>query len=574
MSFLSRNRETANVAPIAPAPLRSSTPANDQVAAHFKTLSEVPRWKRVLSFTEGPLAGMKDADRGSMAVIEISTQAVLVVHANNDQALQLELVKGKLREAAFDVSVATAAEHVIAAIRSGAGDGHNGQRPHRATGASEFSLATSEWIEYAIANRATDIHIETRGNQGLVRFRVDGEIEDMKAAHGGVYPAGFVKSCMGSLFNNDQQTKSGSAALFDAEKFLFCMVPYEGEKNSLKLRFQSLKGNEGPKTVLRLLHVDHNIPTRTFKELGYADSHVELWEQAMQTPSGMVLIAGVTGSGKSTSQKSFIELNPNTPRSAVWTIEDPVEYPIRGAHQIHMQRDLSNPEDSARRYAETVAALMRADPDVVMLGEIRDRFSSNAAQQLAETGHMALGTVHAHLLSGIVPRLVNPEIGMSRDILTAPNMATLFAYQALVAKLCPVCADSTEQAAKADTRIGTIAADLASLNLDVSQLRWKHVGGCGHCSDRGTIDQTVVAEMLMPDEDWLKHIRASNDTMAVEVYRSTSNRLLKDPNMTGKTVFEHTLYKALTGMVDARQCSRFDTWPRFLAYQKKHRATH
>lgn len=565
--FFSSQRDAGNEAPMAPAPMRSIAPANDQAVVRYQTLSEVPRWRRVLPPGVGPLAGMEKPQRGSLVVVELAPQTVLIVYAGSEQGLQIELSKGKLREAGYDVSVAMAAEHVISAIQSGA-DGPEAARGQRA-GGSEFSNATDEWIEYAVANRATDIHIETRGNQGLVRFRVDGEIEKMNTGHGGVYSASFVKSCMGSLFNNDQQSKSGSASLFDGDKFLYCMVPYQGRGHSLKLRFQSLKGNDGPKTVLRLLHVDQDLPTRTFEELGYAESHVAMWEQAMQTPSGMVLIAGVTGSGKSTSQKSFIELNPSTPRSAVWTIEDPVEYPIRGAHQIHMQRDLSNPEESAKRYAETVAALMRADPDVVMLGEIRDRFSSNAAQQLAETGHMALGTVHAHLLSGIVPRLVNPEIGMSRDILTAPNMATLFAYQALVAKLCPHCAESTDEAAKNDRRVATIAADLQGLDLDTNQLRWKHVGGCKSCSSRGTVDQTVVAEMLMPDEDWLKHIRAGQDTAAVEVYRSASNGRLDDPDMTGKTVFEHTLYKALTGSVDARQCSRFDTWPRFLAHQKK-----
>lgn len=566
MRFLS-SRDSVSEAPLAPAPLRSIAPANDKAVANYQTLSEVPRWKKVLPAGAGPLAGMEKPARGTLVVVELSTQSVLIVYAGVEQALQLEWAKGKLREAGYDVTVAKAAEQVISSIQSG-GEGQEATRGNFA-GGNEYSVATNEWIEYAIANRATDIHIETRGNQGLVRFRVDGEIEPMNTSHGGVYGAEFVKSCMGSLFNNDQQSKSGSASLFEADKFLYCMVPFQGREHSLKLRFQSLKGNDGPKTVLRLLHVDQDLPTRTFDELGYAASHVALWEQAMHTPSGMVLIAGVTGSGKSTSQKSFIELNPNTPRSAVWTIEDPVEYPIRGAHQIHMQRDLSNPEESAKRYAETVAALMRADPDVVMLGEIRDRFSSNAAQQLAETGHMALGTVHAHLLSGIVPRLVNPEIGMSRDILTAPNMATLFAYQALVAKLCPECADTTEEAAKGDARVATIASDLTDLGLDTTRLRWKHVGGCSLCSKRGTIDQTVVAEMLMPDEDWLKHIRAGHDTAAVEVYRSASNLRLDHPDMTGKTVVEHTLYKALTGTVDARQCSRFDTWPRFIAYQKK-----
>jgi type II secretory ATPase GspE/PulE/Tfp pilus assembly ATPase PilB-like protein len=200
-----------------------------------------------------------------------------------------------------------------------------------------------------------------------------------------------------------------------------------------------------------------------------------------------------------------------------------------------------------------------------MLGEIRDRFSSNAAQQLAETGHLGLGTVHAHLLSGIVPRLVNDEIGMSREILTAPNMTTLLAYQALVPKLCPSCAMETAEAVTRYEDIAAIASQIGALSLDVEPMRWKRVGGCSNCNERGTVGLTVAAEMFMPDEDWLSAIREGRDTEAVQIYRSSANGDLNSPDMTGKTVFEHTLYKSLQGQVDARQCSRFEAWHRYMS---------
>ena len=530
--------------------------------AHYRTYADVPSFKGLLSAGEKPLISLMKEQRETVAIIELTGRAALIVHSNCDRA-QLEAIKGKLRERNFTLKVATAEPAVVRSIYqfSEHGEGGNGARSI----GNEFMAAASEWIGYAVANRATDIHIETRGSMGIVKFRVDGEIETMKAPHGGKYPATFVQKVMSTLFNNEQQTKSGNDSLFNEEKYLYCMVPYSQiPGHSLKLRYQSLKGNEGPKTVLRLLHVDEDQETLDFDALGYAPSHVDLWRQAMETPSGAVFISGVTGSGKSTSQKSFIELNPNTPHSAVFTVEDPVEYPIRGAHQIPIQRDLANPEESAKRYSEVISALMRADPDVVMLGEIRDRFSSNAAQQFAESGHMALGTVHAHLLSGIVPRLVNPEIGMSRAILTGPNMITLLAYQALVPKLCPECAESTEVASAKSEGVAQIAKRLKSLDLDTAPMRWKCSAGCERCNHRGTIGLTVVAEMLMPDDDWLRHIRDGRDSEAVEVYRSHSDGDLTSPNMTGKTVFEHTLFKALQGQVDARQCSRFDTWFRFM----------
>ena len=117
-----------------------------------------------------------------------------------------------------------------------------------------------------------------------------------------------------------------------------------------------------------------------------------------------VLLSGVTSSGKSTSLKSFIETLPGLDQRAIYTVEDPIEYEIAGAHQIEVLRDMASDDETRRRYAEVMRALMRSDPDGVMLGEIRDKLTALFALQIAETGHLAMGTVHAHLISNIIPR--------------------------------------------------------------------------------------------------------------------------------------------------------------------------
>lgn len=532
------------------------------------TFADVPRFHRILSAGDQPIVEVPVDRRDRLVVIDSGGRNAVVIHAGVDAAL-LNSIVGSLRERNYSSSVARAASEVIRQIQQSR---IKNEARGMARQQTPYVAAMHEWISYAVENRATDIHLEVRGSAGYVRFRIDGEMEPMRGDKQGKEEATFIEKCMSSLFNNEQAAKSGSDSMFERDQNLYCMVPYdEIPGHTLRLRFQSLKGNEGPKTVLRLLHVDENLPTLTFEQAGYEPSMVELWRQAMHTPSGAVLIAGVTGSGKSTTLKSFIELNPNTPSSNVLTVEDPVEYPIRGAHQVPIQRDLANPQESAKRFSEVISAFMRSDPDVVMVGEIRDRFSSNAAQQLAETGHMALGTVHAHLLSGIVPRLVNTEIGMSRAILTAPNMLTLLAYQALVPKLCKHCCLPASEV-QSDRQVAMIVQILQQLNLPLERMRWKNPSGCSHCNGRGTAGLTVVAEMLMPDEEWLSPIRDGLDAKAVEVYRSRSDGDLTSPNMNGKTVFEHCLYKALNGLVDARNCSDFDTWPRFSRHHSHRRA--
>jgi type II secretory ATPase GspE/PulE/Tfp pilus assembly ATPase PilB-like protein len=316
-----------------------------------------------------------------------------------------------------------------------------------------------------------------------------------------------------------------------------------------------------------LLYLEIEAPTLTYAQLGYAETQIEQLIAASNTPSGTIIFAGVTGSGKTTTLKTFIETHPGNGNDAFYSIEDPVEYPLRGVHQIPIQRDLIDRAGSAAKYAEVVAGLMRADPGCVLMGEIRDPATAISAQQIVETGHMACGTVHAHLISGIIPRLTNDEIGMSRDVLTNPNMLTLLVYQALVPKLCPHCRISASDlpASMPDLKNITRVCDTLEKRFYLSRthFHFKRIGGCGKCNHRGTDGPSVVAEILTPDRRWLNLIRQSKDFEGLMYYRSQSDGDFKSPNMDGKTVFEHCLFKAIHGEVDPRNCERFDSFARF-----------
>jgi general secretion pathway protein E len=438
---------------------------------------------------------------------------------------------------------------------------------------TQFMTAISGWIRYATENRATDIHIDAKDGKGCVRFRIDGELEEMRADGHGEYPTEFLNNCISSIYN--ASTGGNSILPFDQGKMLYRMIPFdEIQGHPLRLRFQSLSGLDCPKLSLRLVAADVRASTKSFKDLGYESSQTNLWNQAMQTPSGAVLISGITGSGKSTTIKSFIELNPQLPRMAITTIEDPIEYPIKGAHQIDFQREMEDEEATAKRFKDLLTSIMRADPDGVMIGEARDQVSANALIQIAESGHLGMATTHAHLLTGIIPRLSNERMGLSRQALCAPNILTLLVYQALVPVLCPHCSLTSEQATGI-AGVGRYLAYCKSLGIDTQRLRWRKTTGCPHCSHRGTIGQTVVAEMLIPSSEWLAATRKGLDSEAMDIYRSTSNGQFDSSEMTGKTVFEHTLYKALLGQVDVRQCSRFEIFERYVSnHRKRLESTH
>ena len=435
------------------------------------------------------------------------------------------------------------------------------------------------WLEIAVREGATDIHVQVRNGRAEVQIRVDGELELLRDDRGGIYTESEGLEAVAWPFNSASSKGSNSSAQWDPTRNLYCMTePRTVGDKSVVLRYQSLRGHLGPKMIARILPVDLQAATLSYEQLGYAPSQRKLMRDVANMPSGFVLFAGVTGSGKTTTLKTFIETHPGQGNMAIYSIEDPVEYSLKGTHQIVLQRDLMDPASSMRQYNETVGSLVRADPDIVIVGEFRDLASARAGQQIVETGHMALGTVHAHLISGIVPRLTNEEIGMSRDVLTHPNMVSLLAYQALVPRLCPSCRlgydDALRQAAERDSASPT-GSDEADLVREVTQaiderfraptsgLRYRNMSGCPACSYRGTKGVTVVAEMLIPDRRWLELTRAGLDYEALVHYREMSDGRFDTADMTGKTVLEHTLFKSLDGTVDPRQCQRFDSLKRF-----------
>jgi type II secretory ATPase GspE/PulE/Tfp pilus assembly ATPase PilB-like protein len=148
--------------------------------------------------------------------------------------------------------------------------------------------------------------------------------------------------------------------------------------------------------------------------------------------------------------------------------------------------------------------------------------------------------------------------------LTGPNIINLLVYQALVPTLCPRCAMPTREALPADPDVAEIDEVLRRrFRLSTAGLRWVRPGGCAACAGRGTRGKTIVAEMLQPDRVWLRHVRNNDDDAALQHFRSASDGHFDSPDMTGKTVFEHALYKALQGEIDARNCEEFDGFERF-----------
>lgn len=451
-------------------------------------------------------------------------------------------------------------------------------------GNSASKLLWESWVDTAWRARASDIHIELRHSQARVKIRVDGELVTLPDSHNGVYTADQAEKAVTWAYGDATQADSNNASMFSPSVLTYAMFkPRLIDGAKVACRFQSLTGGYGPKVVLRLANIDSEAPTLTFAQLGYERSQRRLFRQAGKRSDGLILFTGVTGAGKTMALKTFIETHPMNGRISLTSIEDPIEFPLKGVHQMSAQRDLSDPLASRRKYNEVVASMVRADPDGLILNEIRDGASAGAAQQMVETGHIVATSLHAQSLHGIAARLEMSDIGMSREILTAPKYLALPVYQALVPVLCPHCringADAhdfdniivhsnSDEEDISDDQSGSEVSDLLDLietkfKLNRGEFNFRRAGGCDHCNHKGTVGRTVVAEMMLPDRRWLELTRAKKDYEAIDYYRSFSDRNFRSDNMDGKTIFEHTLYKALHGNVDPRQCEAFDSFELF-----------
>jgi type II secretory ATPase GspE/PulE/Tfp pilus assembly ATPase PilB-like protein len=430
------------------------------------------------------------------------------------------------------------------------------------------------WIDAAVRCRASDVHILVHGNQASVKVRVDGSLEPLViGTNKGVYSRTAAVNALAAGYNNAVRGSGSAMSQYSESSVADCMIEREIDGKQVLLRYQNLAapsgGKEfGPKVVIRLLQSDATGIVRSFNDAGYAPSHVRLWKLSGRAGKGMTIVAGVTGSGKSTTLVIYIETLPDLEKKAVETVEDPIEYVIAPGrvHQGQVTRDLGDQQETRRRYGVTMKSLMRGDIDAVLIGEVRDDITARFLLQVAETGHLGMCSLHAHLISNIVPRLTNEEVGLTRQELTSPQIINLLVYQALVPVLCPECSQTTEQALEADS--GGEVTEIVDLlgqrfGVPVDSFRWKRQGGCPSCNGRGTRGRTIVAEMWMPDRIWLQHVREGNDYAALMHYRSFSDRDFFSENMNGKTVFEHAFHKALNGEIDVRNCEEFEAFERY-----------
>lgn len=333
-----------------------------------------------------------------------------------------------------------------------------------------------DWLlNYAFTQRASDIHLEPRRDKGRVRFRIDGVLHLVYELPAPVMTA--VISRLKTLGRMDVAEKRRPQ-----DGRLKTKMP---DQHEVELRLATLPTAHGEKMVMRIF--DPDILLKTFEQLGLANDDYDRWEGMVSNPNGIVLVTGPTGSGKTTTLYTSLK-HLATSEVNVCTIEDPIEMVEPAFNQMQVQHNID------LTFADGVRALLRQDPDIIMVGEIRDLETAEMAIQAALTGHLVISTLHTNDAPSAITRLL--EVGVAPYLIKATVLGIM--AQRLVRTLCPACKSPGES----DVDGWKTLTTPWKMKMPV---RMQQPIGCLDCRDTGYRGRQGIYELL-PMTDTIKGI--------------------------------------------------------------------
>jgi len=379
------------------------------------------------------------------------------------------------RAAQSSISNVQNLEQLIELGRSGKLDANN-----------QHVVAIVDWLmQYAFDQRASDIHLEPRRDVGNIRFRIDGILHDVYQIPATVMMA--VTSRIKILARMDVAEKR------KPQDGRVKMRTPSGKE--VELRGSSLPTAFGEKLVLRIF--DPEVLVKDFAQLGFGSADERSWREMIEQPHGIILVTGPTGSGKTTTLYSTLK-HLSTSAVNVCTIEDPIELVEPAFNQMQVNPTIN------LNFADGVRALLRQDPDIIMVGEIRDLETSEIAVQSALTGHLVLSTLHTNDASSAIVRLL--DLGVPSYLIKATLIGVV--AQRLLRKLCPHCKRATEVTADRWQEV------IGNWSLPRPAQIYEAVG-CLECRETGYLGRSGIYEIMRMSDHLHEHIRKDTEFLAL-----------------------------------------------------------
>jgi len=348
----------------------------------------------------------------------------------------------------------------------------------------------------AVSERVSDIHIQVREGYTKIRMRQNGELRVFAE-----WSEKLGREIASVAFNKETDHATSH---FNPMVPQDASMPLKIQGRDIRLRLASVPAHGGFDMVMRILATGEERGV-SLQELGYIDKQIEIIKMAMRLPFGAIIVAGPTGSGKTTTLATCMEMVE--PTQKLYSIEDPVEKVVEAATQVPV-----NTEKEDRDFASMGKAALRMDPDVIILGEMRDEETAKVMVRASITGHLVLTTLHTNRATAIVTRLV--DMGISPVLLSDSSVLRCLMCQRLVAKVCTDCAIPLRSSEKHQPFLAAWEAVLGKEILDKAKARGP---GCATCYGSGVGGRMVVAEVIWVDEEGRQFIQKC-DTLNWEKY--------------------------------------------------------
>jgi general secretion pathway protein E len=334
-------------------------------------------------------------------------------------------------------------------------------------GASDKHIinAVEYLLHYAYAQRASDIHIEPKRDHCLVRFRIDGILHNIHKMPKAVHPAFIsrIKTLSRMDIAEKRRPQDGR-------------IKTDQDGKEVELRVSTLPVSFGEKIVIRIF--DPSVLMQEIDKLGFLKSESELFKSFIAAPFGLILVTGPTGSGKTTTLYSALKTLSN-PEVNLTTIEDPIEMIYEGFNQTSIQPQIGI------TFASSLRTILRQDPDIIMVGEIRDMETADNAIQAALTGHLVMSTLHTNDAPSSVTRLI--DLGVQPFLINSTVIGVI--AQRLVRKVCQFCAEKYHLSEYECKTLGINFDKAKNLNVSIG-------AGCPQCRGTGYLGRTAIFEVM------------------------------------------------------------------------------
>lgn len=522
----------------------------DQLRDVISTQGDLPGFEKIISSvdTSRPIQlsnpSMRDnfliavtSERDKRAVL---IEAVESLTHNPDHTVQRINLRQRAQMLGYRCDVRRATSEVIRIAYEN--DAVSATNRHEDQLSGQFQEDFDELLLLATKMNASDIHIEVRRTQAKIRFRKDGDLIDHKEI-----PVVYAREFAGVIYRVIAEEKD---VTFKPSETQDAVIDRQlTEDLRMRVRLATMPAYpQGFDCVMRLLPMGVSREVKELSTLGYNSQQIADIKRAMSQPVGVTIVSGTTGSGKSTTLVTVLSkvIKDKQGKLKVISVEDPPESLIHGATQVPVVRSKKVTGNDTNPFAASIRAAMRSDPDVLFVGETRDKDSAQLLTHAVQSGHQVYTTIHAPSAIGIVSRL--RSIGTASDVLGSQDFIAGLVYQTLVQTVCPkCCVPITQSKEMAESKGEAYVTEYLQLmdriamlsdEHDISQVNFRGKG-CKSCTN-GITGRTVVAEVCTPTLEMYRMFSEGRELEAYQIWRAHG----------GKNVLDTAIEKLTHGMCD------------------------